>query len=402
MNQIETERDAMAMSGVLLYPRMGAVTWAVALVVALVMSGPRAVAAEIQGGVQVFSTNPPIDQSDGQLIQNPVGSIDVSLQAGAGIVGGVGHAKVGLGWIQVNAFSDVLAGTALPDRIGYVDTTAGGQFTDELTITPANPALLNQPGTATFAVHVDGFVAKGDGASGVQAGVAIPFQSPGGVPVGFTLNNLAGGVFSTTIDETLEFTQDIVFGQPFLVRISMFGFARATADGTANFTSFAEVDLGNTLEWMGTLGVVDQFDQGVTDFVMSSTSGTDYLNPIVAPPETEPGAGDYNGDGRVDAGDYVRWRNHLGDADETNIQNSGDGGGVTIADYVFWKANYGKSYDSRGGGSLSAATPEPTTSVLALLTSAVLSVAYRRRINSEELCASGRPRRPCVEIQTSM
>ena len=45
----------------------------------------------------------------------------------------------------------------------------------------------------------------------------------------------------------------------------------------------------------------------------------------------DPGAaaglpGDYNNDGKVDAADYTVWRNHLGEADETNINNNGNGG----------------------------------------------------------------------------
>jgi len=51
--------------------------------------------------------------------------------------------------------------------------------------------------------------------------------------------------------------------------------------------------------------------------------------------------GDFNGDGEVDAGDYVRWRNHLGDPDEAGINFAGDGNDVALSDYTLWKANYG-------------------------------------------------------------
>jgi len=84
--------------------------------------------------------------------------------------------------------------------------------------------------------------------------------------------------------------------------------------------------------------------------------------------------GDYNGDGTVDAGDYVRWRNNLGDADETNINNNGDGGDVGISDYQFWKDRYGNP----GAGGLGTVVPEPAA-VLAGLWAVVLISFVRRR-----------------------
>jgi hypothetical protein len=67
--------------------------------------------------------------------------------------------------------------------------------------------------------------------------------------------------------------------------------------------------------------------------------------------------GDFNGDNIVDAADYTLWRNHLGEADETNINNSGDGGDVGPGDYVLWKSQYGESLPGSGG----FAVPEPAT-----------------------------------------
>jgi len=59
--------------------------------------------------------------------------------------------------------------------------------------------------------------------------------------------------------------------------------------------------------------------------------------------------GDYNADGRVDAGDYVRWRNHLGDTDEGAINFNGDGEGVSLADYTWWKQHYNSPGAGSGG-----------------------------------------------------
>jgi hypothetical protein len=61
--------------------------------------------------------------------------------------------------------------------------------------------------------------------------------------------------------------------------------------------------------------------------------------------------GDYNGNGVVDAPDYVVWRNGLG---TTYTQN----------DYNVWRAHFGQSGGSGAGAGVNTAVPEPTTTVL--------------------------------------
>jgi hypothetical protein len=359
MNQRENKRQGIGASGVVRFTCGGTICLAVGLTIGLGMTGPHAIAGDLVAGVEIYADTlgyyPLLHVGDSQQqTQNPTGSVATDIQSGVGALGGVAHARTGLGWIQLNAFSDAIAGIVVQDQQGYVDTTAFGQFTDELTITPANPALLNQPGTATFAVHVGGLAANNNG-GGVQAGVAIPFQNPSGPPVGYSLNNVGGSAFNETIDETLVFTRNVFFGQPFSIRINMFGRGRAAADGTADFAVFAEVDLGNTLEWMGTLGVVDEFAQEVTDYVVSSASGTDYRNPIEAPPP-----GDYNGNSVVDAADYIVWRKTDG----------------TPAGYNAWRTHFGQPSDSGADASVNSAVPEPTT--LMMLVVAAAGVSTRR------------------------
>ena len=82
--------------------------------------------------------------------------------------------------------------------------------------------------------------------------------------------------------------------------------------------------------------------------------------------------GDFNGDGIVDAGDFVVWRNNLG-ADETGstLNGNGTGSAVDEDDYDLWKLNFG---NSNGIAALSATTvPEPGAIVLMLLTAICLT-----------------------------
>jgi len=75
--------------------------------------------------------------------------------------------------------------------------------------------------------------------------------------------------------------------------------------------------------------------------------------------------GDYNGNGTVDAADYVIWRRNLG----TNFQLPNEvadttPGMVTVEDYAAWRERFGST--AGPGSALGAAVPEPATLLLVL------------------------------------
>ena len=86
--------------------------------------------------------------------------------------------------------------------------------------------------------------------------------------------------------------------------------------------------------------------------------------------------GDYNGNGVVDAADYVVWRKNNG---TTNVlPNDPAGGTIGATQYNNWKANFGKTPGSGSGAGL-AAVPEPASLLLCLFASAAMAASARRR-----------------------
>lgn len=68
--------------------------------------------------------------------------------------------------------------------------------------------------------------------------------------------------------------------------------------------------------------------------------------------QSEPLVGDYNGNGVVDAADYVVWRNG------GPLQNEGDTpGAVTSEDYHVWRANFGRALGTGSGATIVRAPP---------------------------------------------
>jgi hypothetical protein len=75
-------------------------------------------------------------------------------------------------------------------------------------------------------------------------------------------------------------------------------------------------------------------------------------------------SGDFNGDGVVDAADYVKWRNGLGPT-------------YSPSDYTTWRQNYG-SHSGAGAGTVTA-VPEPALVALLAVVSVLTSIRRRSK-----------------------
>jgi hypothetical protein len=90
------------------------------------------------------------------------------------------------------------------------------------------------------------------------------------------------------------------------------------------------------------------------------------------PPEV---SGDYNGNGVVDAADYVVWRESVGQASLPN-RGAGITGPVGQADYDFWRSHFGNA--APAGGTALGSVPEPCVCGLALVGLFALVGLHRR------------------------
>lgn len=127
------------------------------------------------------------------------------------------------------------------------------------------------------------------------------------------------------------------------------------SQGAAGSFSDIQTDAAGNLYYSDNVSErLQYYSRGGSFLATTSNAGTFSLL------EIEVLAGDYNGDGTVNAADYTVWR-------DNPVANGGDGG------YLVWANNYGAT-----SGSSSTAVPEPTAVLLCLAGMAGLATRSRR------------------------
>jgi hypothetical protein len=110
---------------------------------------------------------------------------------------------------------------------------------------------------------------------------------------------------------------------------------------------------------------------------VGSTGNLGYLNSMEITTTTPAGVvGDYNNNGKVDAADYVLWRNNVGTT--TVLPNDPAGGTIGTTQYNNWRSHFGISAGS-GSGPVGAAVPEPSSAMLVVAAVMGLFSAKRKR-----------------------
>jgi hypothetical protein len=112
----------------------------------------------------------------------------------------------------------------------------------------------------------------------------------------------------------------------------------------------------------------------------SAYTGTIIVDDIrVAATDVVPTPGDYNGNGSVDAGDYLVWRMSVGQTGSRLVADGFHDGVIDRRDYDVWRAHFGAvSGDLREGMPSGPAVPEPVSIVPALFAGIGLLVVRMR------------------------
>ncbi|MCI0332782.1 MAG: autotransporter-associated beta strand repeat-containing protein, partial [Planctomycetes bacterium] len=260
-----------------------------------------------------------------------------------------------------------LSGLKLSGTFGG-DGTVNGPFVNNGAVAgPTTPAALTFAGPVSGAGSFTGNVRILDSFSPGSSPAAVSFEhvSLGGqamlsIELGGLISGLEHDMLAATGTVLLDGTLQVTFINGFLPAA------------------------GNTfdiLDWTSLSGTFDTLQlpalgpaQGVDLMWNASQLYTAGVLSVVL-------AGDYNGDGTVDAADYVVWRKGVGVAS-------------TPENYNVWRANFGESIGSGSGAAspFQAAAPEPTS--LALLLIASVHCIVPRRTNQPARCSPVPPTRP--------
>lgn len=328
-------------------------------------------------------------------------------------------------WVGVNSnpSNEVEAGAAQANDYGVTsETSAGGVFQERRTraaITdPVNPAYLRDEtlvgspvglpnafgfnedfsasGTISFAnsnnVDPNGFFGFYNSTTSTlggthRLGISMADSSTGFFRMQSNANNGSPG---STVVTNLNTTGTAAPGTP--VADGTYPFSFSYVASTRLFSAsvgavFRNITLADTfalssdvLDRFGFLQTGDQIDANgptLTTYTLSISDITYSGNTVVGGGNVP---GDYNGNGTVDAADYVLWRDGSLLADGTGPGAIPDGV-VDGLDYNFWKARFGNS-GSAAGASLNSTSivPEPTAVVLAALAWIVAACVRSGRI----------------------
>jgi hypothetical protein len=148
----------------------------------------------------------------------------------------------------------------------------------------------------------------------------------------------------------------------------------------ANFISAAGTNINSALSSVAHFRILHNPDISFSGADPGGGGGEFFLDNItaLAAISTPTPTGDYNGNGVVDAADYVRWRDTLNQTVSTpgNGADGDQSGTIDAGDYTFWRSRFGNNVSGSGQGSN---VPEPSLVALLIMYLLTLGSAARLR-----------------------
>jgi hypothetical protein len=199
-------------------------------------------------------------------------------------------------------------------------------------------------------------------ATGANLPTAPSLGAVGGDPVTLTSDvngNAAGAHYTGVLKLTRNGSGLIDLSGSFLGSNAATGNVFSASDTTANGSST-----------YGAIGFLIGNALNVDQATFTDITVTSFVNM----------AGDYNGNGVVDAADYAVWRKNAGGAGgSASVGDSEPDGDVDNDDYTFWRSRFGNGGPGAGSSLGTSNVPEPASTVLILMVAGMMLIAAHRR-----------------------
>jgi T5SS/PEP-CTERM-associated repeat protein len=272
---------------------------------------------------------------------------------GGGMVSSSGDANIGTGQFSIASATVDGAGTAWTITGGLTLGSSSGNGTTG-TLTVRNGGVVSASSPISIAAHG---TLKGDGTiSGAvsNGGIVAPGATIGALHITGSYSQFSVGTLQIELAGTTPGAQ--------FDRLAVS--ASVTLGGALNVSLInGFIPAGTSfdiLDWGSLSGVFNSIQLPALPNGLQWNTSQLYTTGVLSVGIP----GDFNGNGVVDAADYVVWRKGLG-----TIYNQND--------YTAWRSRFGQSGGSGAGASVNTAVPEPAT--LALLMFAAAGWCLRRR-----------------------